>query len=161
MVKRLTIVRHAKAVKGYPDIERALNERGENQAQAVGQRLVQRQIYPDIILSSPARRALDTARILAAEIDFPEEKILIREQIYSASLSDLLTVLQEINDSHADAMLVGHNPIISALANYLADSSVGELPTCGTVRLDFSATSWRMVENGSGVVAFAERALGA
>jgi len=109
----LFIVRHAKSSWEDPslsDLERPLKKRGDKDAHIIGGVLSSRDVLPDIILSSPAERAIATAIILAKEMNYPKKKIVKNEVIYEASSSELLEIIEQLNDSLKSVMLVGHNP---------------------------------------------------
>ena len=133
-MKRPFIVRHAKAVKGGArDFDRQLAPRGEADAAELGRRLHRRGEHPDAVVSSPARRALDTAKLIAREIDFPWAQIRTEKSAYLAEPSDLLQLVRELDDRSRIALMVGHNPGISELAHLLSGSFSEELPTAAIV----------------------------
>ena len=77
-MKTLYVIRHAKSSWDDPtlsDFDRPLNNRGKKDAPTMGKRLAQRQVVPDLLLSSPAERALTTCKIIAEEIHYPAGKI--------------------------------------------------------------------------------------
>ncbi len=153
-MKTLYIIRHAKSSWKHPgltDAERPLNERGKRDAPLMGKRLKERGVMPDAIISSPANRAITTAQIIAREIGFPIENIISDESIYESGFEGLLQLIHFIGNSYNQVFLFGHNPGFSWLANHLAtDFSVGNLPTCGIVCLEFEVDSWRKVSKNSG-----------
>jgi len=152
-MKRLTIVRHGKAVqagKAHADFERALTDRGERDAAMMGQRLAQQQPRPDGVISSPAKRALTTATIVAHELGFPAERILTEAKIYEADMADLLEVIRGIDNQFADVILVGHNPGFEQLSEYLTGEQLDKLPTSGVVRVEFTVDEWSAVAQGQG-----------
>jgi phosphohistidine phosphatase len=112
-MKTLYLVRHAKSSWKYPnldDFERPLNKRGRKNAPFMGTILKKLKVAPDLLISSPANRAAITARIIAAKINYPLEKIRYRESIYEFSEDALIHVIKQIDDSVNKAMIVGHNP---------------------------------------------------
>jgi phosphohistidine phosphatase len=142
-VKTLTLIRHAKSSwkKPLPDRLRPLNKRGKREAPMMGERLAKREIEPDLIISSPATRALVTAEAIAREIGYPEEDIHADERLYGASSFELLEIIQEL-DNHLDhVMLFGHNPGLTDLVNDLG-CDIDNIPTCGVVKLEFDTDSW-------------------
>ena len=156
-MKRLYLLRHAKSSWGdtaLGDVERPLNKRGKRDAPTMGKRLKKRKAEPDLILSSPAKRAVKTASIVAKEIGFPKKKIATDGSIYAASVSELLDVVRNIDDAYGRVMLVGHNPGFTDLADILADGSVGDMPTCAVCCLDFDCDSWKAVSEGGGKIVF-------
>ena len=143
-VKTLFLVRHAKASPGdpaLPDRDRPLNERGLREVATMGQRLAQRGIKPDVLLSSPAARALTTAEHLAKALGIRRKDIVVIERLYNALPGDLLGVIQGLGAEHGRAMLVGHNPGLTELASRFA-SEITNLPTCAIAEFTFAAATW-------------------
>lgn len=158
-MKTLYLVRHAKSSWKYPkliDFERPLNKRGRKNAPMMGSLLHQLKVKPDLIISSPANRAAMTARIVAHEIQYPLERIQYEESIYYSSENDLIHILKNIDDGVNEAMLVGHNPELTMLANSLGDSPVSNIPTSGVFCLDLDISSWSKIEDGTGKLRFFE-----
>lgn len=156
-MKRLTIFRHAKASRDdltMADFDRPLTKRGEKDAALMGQRLLKRQALPDHFLSSPARRALDTASIVAKEIGFPVPLIAADQEIYNAALSELIAVVQRIYNGFDHVILFGHNPGFQDLSAYLTNQQFDKLPTSGIVCIDFEIDAWAELAQGSGKLAF-------
>jgi len=121
-----------------------LNDRGERDAPKMGERLANRRVKPDLILSSPAVRALATARIFAKKLGYKIKGIVEDERLYASSPDDLLEVIHELDDKHERVMLFGHNPEFSSLAHRLS-STITEMPTCAVAELAFDTTSWSAV----------------
>jgi phosphohistidine phosphatase len=143
-MKTLYLVRHAKASPGdaaLPDRERPLNERGLREVATMGQRLAQRGVKPDAVLTSPAARALTTAEHLAQALGIRRKDIVVIERLYNALPGDLLAVIQGLGDQHGRVMLVGHNPGLTELANRFA-SEITHLPTCAIAEFTFAAATW-------------------
>jgi phosphohistidine phosphatase len=156
-MKRLYLIRHAKSSWADPDLddfERPLNDRGQREAPMMGQRLKQANVQPDGILASPAKRALKTAKMLAAELDFPKERIMTAQSIYDAGVSDLLKVIRQIEDALQRMLFIGHNPGLTDLANYLTNVRLDNLPTCGVFCVDFDVSSWQEIAAGQGIFVF-------
>jgi len=147
-VKELIIVRHAKSSwrdSGLEDRERPLNKRGERDAPEMGARLARRKDRPDLIVSSPAVRALATARIIARKLDYARKDIVLIERLYGAGLDELLDVIRKADESVATLLLFGHNPGLTQLANHLGPREIPNLPTCGVLHLRFDADIWAVV----------------
>ena len=152
-MKRLLIVRHAKAIKAGPrgrDADRALSERGADDATEMGRRIAARGTHPDAVVCSPAARALETARLICRELDFPWREILAVKAAYQADVETLVELVRAIDEPAQTALLVGHNPGCTELAQALARDFGQELPTCAVVALDFPADTWRGVRRRSG-----------
>jgi phosphohistidine phosphatase len=156
-MKTLTLVRHAKSSWEFPelpDADRPLNKRGKNDAPAMGQRLAGKALSPDLIVTSPAKRALKTAKMVAGEIGYPKKKLVINERVYLADVVELMSVLHEIDNNYKDVFLVGHNPGLTDLVNDLMDESILNVPTCGVVRATFNIETWKALGKGRGELEF-------
>ena len=156
-MKRLYLIRHAKSSWKDPtltDLDRPLNKRGKRDAPFMGKRLKTHNIQPDLIISSPAKRAQRTAKIIAEEIGFSKEKIIYDESVYEAGVSTLLRVIRYIQDSANDVVLFGHNPGLTMLAESLTHTLIENIPTCGIFCIDFPVDSWKDIVEGSGTVVF-------
>ena len=146
-MKKLYIIRHAKSSRSdetLEDFERPLNKRGKENAPMIGERLKEKGIMPDIIISSPAKRAKSTAEMIAKEIGY-EKRVLFDENIYEASVDELRKILTCINDENSAAFLVGHNPSLNDLANYYVHHEEN-IPTCGIVEVEFECNKWADIE---------------
>lgn len=147
-MKTLYLLRHAKSsweFDNLSDHDRPLNNRGRNDAPLMGEQLARRNITPDLIVSSPAVRALTTATLVAKEIDYPLEKIVVKERVYHADQKQLLEVIRETPPEVEELLLVGHNDGLTDLANFLSPTPLDNVPTAGVVSLSFDVSSWRQV----------------
>ncbi len=142
----LYLVRHAEA-EGMGscqcDFDRPLNARGKRNAMKMGQRLKARGDIPLAIISSPALRAVQTSELIATEIGFPIDMIVLRETIYEAGVSDLLEIIQSLGDSIHSAMIIGHNPSIGWLIRQLSGEQVANAPTCCIATLQTFSSRWK------------------
>lgn len=152
-MKRLTLVRHAKSDWGDPsleDFERPLNARGERDAPEMARRMVEAGLKPTLIVTSPAVRALATARIFARAFGCPARKIRHADEAYLASPGTLLEIVRRLGGRSRHVMLFGHNPGISQFATLLTgDDSLGDVPTAAVVSLAVDAKSWGDLQPGS------------
>jgi phosphohistidine phosphatase len=147
-MKTLYLLRHAKSSWSFDELsdqERPLNDRGREDAPVMGQALAKRRICPDIIVSSPAVRAMSTAVLVAREMQYPHDKIVVESGIYGADVDDLLTIIKGLPDGASSVLLVGHNPTITETANVLSPSSLNEMPTAAVVCLRFGCDHWAEV----------------
>lgn len=151
-MKKLLLVRHAKSSWvdfSQTDHNRPLNKRGLEAAPVMGQRLLKKQITPELIVTSTAYRAEATAKILAAELGLLD-KIISNTNIYEAGIGNLLEVIYGLNNDFGHVMLVGHNPGFTMLANYLQDDRhIDNMQTCATALLSFDVDSWSEVKSGT------------
>jgi phosphohistidine phosphatase len=155
MAKRLILIRHAKSDWGNPsvrDFDRPLNKRGSINAPEMAQRMVSQNIYPDLIVSSPALRALATASYFAKEWEINENDIQTDKNIYEAGLKALLNVVNHFDNQHNTIALFGHNPGLTDFANYLSDVNIYNMPTCSIVMLEFSFEEWNLVSSSTAKV---------
>lgn len=146
MRKRLTLLRHAKSSwddPALPDRERPLNQRGQRDAPMMGRRLRARGARPSLILTSPAVRALHTARLIAREINYPLEFLQREADLYLASPEDMLKVIARQDNSFNDILVCGHNPGLTELANLLTGEEIDNVPTCGVVVIETDVPEWR------------------
>ena len=122
MNKELLLLRHGKSDwnTNTTDFNRPLNKRGKHNAQQMGEWLDKQKLQPDLIISSPANRALSTAKIVCGAMGLSVHSIQTEKRIYEASLSNLRQVLSDIPDSSQRLLLVGHNPGFESLLSYLA-----------------------------------------
>ncbi|PLY05425.1 MAG: hypothetical protein C0622_01675 [Desulfuromonas sp.] len=153
-MKRLTLIRHAKSAWGDPaldDFDRPLNSRGKTAAPRMGEHLARDGLCPDLIVSSPAKRARKTARLIARELDYPAEAILYRQQIYEAELDTLIELVHGLPEEE-HVMLVGHNPGMSELGQWFNPEAPDWLPTCAVLTLELDIGAWQNAACGSGVI---------
>ena len=156
-MKRVIIVRHGKSVPfGYEDeFSRDLRERGKKDAEKISSELQQQGIKPDTMISSPAKRAIKTARIFAENLDFNKKNIVQVEDIYGGlTTSEFLELIHDLPEKTETAFFFGHNPGFYYFVNNLLESFNGDMPTCSTVAIDFNVDSWGEVEARTGKLAF-------
>lgn len=155
VVKTLYIVRHAKSgdkQSGKKDIDRNLNERGRSDAQNMGKHLRSLDIHPEVFLSSPANRAVQTAEIIMESLGKPETSLQIEDELYHGNFASMYSILKNMEEEWADVMIFGHNPYFSSLADFLANTRIENLPTMGVVGLEFPVQRWSEIENEAGSV---------
>ncbi len=154
MAKYLMLIRHAKSSWDNPslrDFDRPLNSRGQRDAPEMGRRLAKKGVIADLMLTSPANRALTTCRIISEKIDYPRQAIEEDEEIYHAGPSTLLEVVRSIDNSWRTVLLFGHNPGFTDFANALNNTDIDNIPTCGIVSCKFEVNSWEDITFGSGI----------
>ena len=148
IMKTLYLVRHAKSSWNFPelsDFDRPLNKRGKKNAPDMGKRLKLKGILPDLLMASPANRALTTAHKIAEKIGYPVEDIRENDGIYHSDDDTLLEIIRSTDDEIGELMLFGHNPGFTDLANLLGDQWIDNVPTCGIVAIEFDVDSWQSV----------------
>jgi phosphohistidine phosphatase len=156
-MKRVILVRHAKAVPyGYEDdFSRDLRDRGKNDAKLVSTELQKRNIKPDIMVASPAKRALKTARIFAENLGIRKKDIIEDKNIYySPTTHEFVEIINNLPQDAETAFFFGHNPGFYYFVNNLLGNFNGDMPTCSTVAIDFDIETWTEVESRTGKLAF-------
>ncbi|RSK37246.1 SixA phosphatase family protein [Hymenobacter metallilatus] len=151
-MKTLYLMRHAKSswsFDGLSDKQRPLNDRGRDDAPLMGQALAKRAITLDLLVASPAVRAMSTAALVAQELEYPSDKIEVVEAIYEATVPDLLAVVRALPDAADSVLLVGHNNTLTEFANLLSPSEIPDMPTAAIVCLKFSTDSWKQVDRAN------------
>jgi len=152
-MKYLYLIRHAKSSwsdLSLSDFERPLNKRGKRDAPFMGERLASFDRQPEIIVSSPAKRACKTARIIGAQLGFSKKEISLIKKLYTFSSEPLLEVIRKTEDSVSTLALVAHNHGLTECAELLTASELVNVPTCGIVLIEFELNSWNLVEAGKG-----------
>lgn len=158
-MRHLMILRHAEtepAGQG-PDFDRALSGRGPADARATGAYMKTHGFAPDFAAISPARRAVETWEIVAAELAAAPSAIF-DPRIYEASDNTLLAVVHTIPRPCKSALLIGHNPGFALLANLLAGSGnrlarerlAEKFPAAALAVIDFDIKDWKDALPGGG-----------
>ncbi len=154
-MKTLFILRHAKSAWDNPhlsDFERPLNSRGLDAARIIGRLIYERNLHPQIIVSSPAKRAKQTA-VLVKEIAEISHSITFDERVYEASPLTLFNLINEFDDKYESVMLVGHNPGLESLVRILSRED-HVLPTAALVKINLGVARWSNLETNCGAIEF-------
>jgi len=147
-MKTLYLVRHTKSsweMEGADDFHRPLLAKGIQKAKKAVRYLNEQKIKVDKIISSPAVRALETARLIAAGIGFPKEKILVEPKIYEGSVNRIIELIYSTEDEFDSLMIFGHNPTITLLANLFLDPGVEFMPTMGIACVSYNTDKWSSI----------------
>lgn len=152
-MKRLFLLRHAKSSWDDPsldDLDRPLNDRGMRSAPFMGEVIAERSFVPDLILTSPARRAAQTASLVkeSAGLQCP---MTSDERIYEAGPPKLCQIISELDDILTSVMLVGHNPSMEGLVKYLTDR-FESMPTASLAVIDLDIKSWKDTAPTTGIL---------
>jgi len=160
-MKRLILVRHATAVDKGPkgsDFHRRLKKRGRREAQLMAERVGVLGNVPDQLFSSPADRALETARVFAEHLGVPAARVALREELYGGLLpEEFLHIVQRFDDRLSSVMMFGHDPSFTEFAAYLIPAFRGSIPKAGVLIIDIDRPRWRSIRTGDGRVAHFER----
>ncbi len=144
-MKTLLVVRHAKSswdVPSQDDRERPLNNRGKKNAPEMAKRLRKKGVKIDLLVSSPALRAFDTARIFAKELDMKKKNIVQEEKLYGAGTDNFYEVIAGLPDKQDSIALFGHNPGITEFVNSLSSVRIDNMPTCAVFAVTADTKTW-------------------
>jgi phosphohistidine phosphatase len=150
-MKTLFVLRHAKSSWSNSDVadfDRPLNERGEQAAPFMGAFMREKNFIPDLILSSPAQRARETARLVKEAGKF-DAAILFEPQIYEASLGDLIEIIGQTENNSERLLLVGHNPGLENLVRILTGKAES-FPTAALAHILLKIENWSEIQPGKG-----------
>ncbi len=152
-MKTLFVLRHAKSSwddADLADFDRPLNERGKTAAPFVGELMKRNGFLPELILSSPALRARETARLVTEAAGLDAE-IKHNERIYEASPQTLERIAASIDDRFGSAMIVGHNPGMEGFVRLLT-GKLESMPTAALAVIDLDVSGWELIGNSSGTL---------
>jgi len=149
-MKKIVLIRHGKSSWKDPvnDIDRPLKKRGKLDAAMVAEEFKKFDFTPDLVVSSPAKRAVDICRIFIKKMDISTDILQINPIIYDFSGGKTSDFISSLDDSCQNVMLFGHNHAFTALANLYGNKIIENLPTSGLVVISFNIESWKDVEVG-------------
>lgn len=120
----------------------------------MGKRLAKRKITPDLLLSSPAERALTTCKIIAGKIEYPLSKIKTDKNLYHAEDAEILRIVQSLDNKYNCVLIFGHNPGLTDFVNLIADAGIDNIPTTGVVACSLAIASWDEAGKKNGAVTY-------
>jgi phosphohistidine phosphatase len=148
-MKSLFVVRHAKSSwedLSLTDHERPLLPVGVKKTNRIVNYLRGKGVKPQLLLSSSAVRAYETARIIADGLGYPEEKIEKSDKLYHASPNEILEELTQLPEEIDSVMIFGHNPAFTYFINNYLDETIYNLPTSGLVSITFDTDKWKNID---------------
>jgi len=155
-MKKIYFIRHAKAEgfsEGISDFEREVSKRGYKDIQTIGSYLALQNISFDILLSSCALRAQQTAIELAERLSFSGMKYFL-DELYFASNEEALQIIGAQDESAQSMCVVGHNPHLNELVNRLSQETLKKMPSMSVVALEFDVDQWSEIAEEKGRIAF-------
>lgn len=144
-MKKLIFVRHAKSSwkdSSLGDLERPLKTRGEKDIQLQAEILQEIQLRPEIIVSSHALRAVQTARGFADHLGLERDQLEEKERLYHAFYHDLQDIIKGLDNELEVVMIIGHNPTATNFANKFSKDYIANVPTCGMLVLESKVDRW-------------------
>ena len=145
MTRNLFIIRHGKSSwdnEGLDDIDRPLAERGITSADIMAHRMKELGLVPELVFSSPACRALNTALIMGRVWELDPSSLQIHDDLYMAYVSEIGEVLAFAPDEVVNLAIFGHNPTFTLFANIFLEDPLDNLPTAGVVIVTLESDSW-------------------
>ena len=145
-MKTIILTRHAKSDWGIPgqaDYDRPLNARGKSDAPMMGARLAKKPISVDLLISSTAKRAAETAILIAHELTYNTDGIQWLDRLYHAKPRVIQDVILETDDNHNTILIVCHNNGITEFANSLSGTVTADMPTCAMMAFTIDIESWK------------------
>lgn len=158
-MKTLLILRHAKSSWESPslaDFDRPLNPRGLKAAPFIGSLMHEKNLRADLILSSPAKRAKQTAILVRETAGLNDAEIRYDESIYEASPLTLLHLLAETGNEVNSVLLVGHNPGLEGLIKILT-GGIQPMPTAALAVIELNIETWQQIIVDGGKLNFVIR----
>ena len=155
MKKELILMRHGKSDWSQPvsDFNRPIKKRGFKEAARMGEWLLEKDLVPELIISSPAQRAKSTAETVASAMSYSIENIFFHEPVYMADVSELLDAIATAPENCERLMVVGHNPGLEDLLFYLTEEveipDDGKVLPTATIALLETDQPWDALEHGA------------
>jgi phosphohistidine phosphatase len=146
-MKSILILRHAKSSWKLPDVndhDRPLNKRGKRDAPHMGEIIQDKNLVPDFIISSTAKRAHSTAKAVAKAAGYKGD-IALNQSLYAAPPTAYIDVLHDLPNKYTRVLLVGHNPGLEQLVNMLS-SEEHTMPTCSLVHVQLCINTWGEID---------------
>lgn len=152
MSKLLYLIRHsyAEGSSGKSDFDRPLTSEGSNTTRALGRYLIKSSFNPAIILCSTALRTRETALNLIEELEISDKNVVYKDDIYNASVRELLNEVNTIQGDMDQVAIIGHNPTITYFAEYLTNESIGNMDPGSMATISFEKINWSEVTQASG-----------
>ncbi len=144
-MKILYIVRHAKSSWDFPELsdhERPLLEKGKKRTRKIISFLQDKKAKPDVIITSSAIRARETAGYLATGLGLTKDQLQIDPALYHADSERIFDLFIDLSDNYQQVMLVGHNPALTNFVNLFLEPTIDWLPTSAVVCLAFDTDHW-------------------
>jgi phosphohistidine phosphatase len=156
-MKTLYVMRHAKSSWGEPgldDFDRVLLEKGKKRTKNIIDFLLKKEVKVDLIISSPAVRALETARIMARGLNLPDESLRLEKTIYNSEPDQFYDLFYELPSSVNQLMIIGHNPTVTDFINDFLARKIDPLSTSAIACIAFDTEEWTKITAGNGTLKF-------
>lgn len=145
-MKQLLIIRHAKsswANSNEADFDRPLNDQGRKNAPDMADRLLKRSIQPDIIVSSAAKRTVETSLLMMKQLGLQQQQLVIKKELYLAAPETIMQTILSMDDAWQTAAIIAHNPGVTDFVNTLCEVKVDDMPTCAVYAIQIKTDRWK------------------
>lgn len=149
-MKTIILIRHAKSSweHNVTDRDRPLKSRGFKDAERVSKAFKNQGLIPDIVFSSPAKRALSTCKIFFKNLNIDFETLIVEESLYDFEGERVINFIKNLNENHQSVMIFGHNNAFTSICNIFGNSYIDNLPTSGLVVINFKEHLWAEIKYG-------------
>jgi phosphohistidine phosphatase len=152
-MKTLLILRHAKSSWKHPELsdhDRPLNKRGKHDAPLMGRLLKEKELVPDLIISSTAVRAKDTALVVGEVVGYTK-KINFLSSLYSAGPDAYIQAINDVagDNNYSTLLVVGHNPGLEELIEVIT-GDLQQLSTCALAIIEIPIQKWSFIKEKQG-----------
>jgi len=149
-MKKIILVRHGKSSweHNVGDTERPLKKRGNHDADLVSKEFKTLDLIPEVVYSSPAKRAFETCKIFVKNLDISDENVEIHDQLYDFGGHNVVDFIKSISNIYKNVMIFGHNHAFTSIANSYGSVYIDNMPTSGLAILEFNIDSWNDLEKG-------------
>mgnify|MGYP001191025987 FL=1 len=150
-MKKLLLLRHAKSSWEYSveDYDRPLSEKGINAINKVSLKNIGFFKKFQLIMTSPANRALHTSTIFTRNVFINFEKLRVVNELYTFDYKNVVDYVYNLDNAFSSIVLIGHNPAFSYAAEYLSDKKTPELKTSDWIMIEFKQKEWSKINNGT------------
>ena len=156
-MKTIYLIRHAESSwksATQIDYERPINTRGKKDISTISSKLKEQEIKLDFIVSSSAKRTTQTSLLICDSLGLSNNIVKYEDKVYEAPLTDLIEVINDLPNEYNVVALIGHNPSITYLSNYLTENYIDNIPTCGVVKIELEINNWNEIIKGIGLQKF-------
>ena len=154
MVRNLFLIRHADAqlqAQDERDFQRLLSSHGVKQAQLLGEHLAELEVPIEVFFTSPAARTLQTIEIIRNQVR-GQDKVIKVEEYYEATYNTMVASMNRLEDMYTHVAVVGHNPSISQLFDYIVGDDIGGFMTATCTWIELELDSWNQLTRNAGIL---------
>ena len=156
-MKKLHLIRHGKSSWKeieLNDIDRPLKKRGIKNSKEIATSLVQSNTKPEVVFTSPAVRAFETAKIISETLELSNDQLVVNDKLYMPDFPNFLKCILYLDDQFSEVLMVGHEPSLSAIINHFTKSTIDKVITASLTTLEFQAENWKDISAGNLTTAY-------